>query len=169
MDSEAEKILTLVAERAQLAEGIEGVRSILLIMYRFPSLKNKKVAQKTEIAIPTLAAVRGELVKAGIIEKKNFLGEKGREWVKTRLNLRFDYEPDKESAAELIPEQFSVPDSPIAVVTFAEYPWSTVSPYREAILALGVSYKGESIQYMIQLILNSNMPIIGGREVYGYP
>lgn len=79
MDSEIEKILTFVAERAQLSEGIEGVRSILLIMYRFPSLKNKKVSQKTGIAIPTLAAVRNELVKAGIIEKRNLLGEKGRD------------------------------------------------------------------------------------------
>ncbi len=111
MDSEAEKILTLVAERAQLAEGIEGVRSILLIMYRFPSLKNKKVAQKTEIAIPTIAAVRGELVKAGIIEKKNFLGEKGRKWVKERLSLRFDYDPlpgSFDNAIEEIPEEFSI-------------------------------------------------------------
>jgi acetoacetate decarboxylase len=83
--------------------------------------------------------------------------------------LRFDYETDKESAAELIPEQFSVPDSPTAVVTFAEYPWSTVGPYREAILGLNVKYKGQDINYMIQLILSENMPIMGGREVYGYP
>jgi len=70
MNDETEEILTIVAEKAQLAEGIEGVRSILLTMYRFPSLKNKKVSQKTGIAIPPLAAVRGELVKAGILEKK---------------------------------------------------------------------------------------------------
>ncbi|MHA2183270.1 MAG: hypothetical protein ACXAAH_17765 [Promethearchaeota archaeon] len=48
MREEAEKNLTLVAERAQLAEGVEGVRSILLIMYRFPSLKNKILSQKKE-------------------------------------------------------------------------------------------------------------------------
>ena len=67
MNEETEEILTILAEKAQLAEGIEGVRSVLLIMYRFPSLKNKKVSQKTGIAIPALAAVRGELVKAGNI------------------------------------------------------------------------------------------------------
>ena len=110
MDSEIEKILTFVAERAQLSEGIEGVRSILLIMYRFPSLKNKKVSQKTGIAIPTLAAVRNELVKAGIIEKRNLLGEKGREWVKTHLNLEFDYDPLPENFDSVIrelPDEFS--------------------------------------------------------------
>ncbi|MHA2008000.1 MAG: adenosylmethionine decarboxylase [Promethearchaeota archaeon] len=110
MVEEAEKTLTLVAERAQLAEGIEGVRSILLTMYRFPSLKNKIVSQKTGIAIPTLAAVRGELVKAGIIEKKNLLGEKGREWVGLNLNLNFDYDPlpgSFESVIKELPDEFS--------------------------------------------------------------
>ena len=84
-----EEILTLVAERAQLAEGIEGVRSILLFMYRFNSLKNKKLAQKTGIAIPAMAAVRSELVKAGIIEKRTNLGQRGKNWVKQRLNLYY--------------------------------------------------------------------------------
>ncbi len=110
MIEETEKILSLVAERARLAEGIEGIRSILLIMYRFPSLKNKKVSQKTGIAIPPLTAVRNELVKAGIIEKKNFLGEKGREWIKSRLNLQFEYDPVPGSFTNTIkgvPEEFS--------------------------------------------------------------
>jgi len=93
MNDEIEEILTIIAEKAQLAEGIEGVRSILLTMYRFPSLKNKKVSQKTGIAIPPLAAVRGELVKAGVIEKKNYLGENGRTWIKKNLKLKFEYDP----------------------------------------------------------------------------
>jgi len=110
MVEEVEKTLSLVAERAQLAEGIEGVRSILLVMYRFPSLKNKKVSQKTGIAVPTLAAVRGELVKAGIIEKRNFLGIKGREWVKSNLSLKFEYDPlpgNFDSIIKELPEEFS--------------------------------------------------------------
>ncbi len=110
MIEEVEKILILVAERAHLAEGVEGVRSILLTMYRFPSLKNKIVSQKTGIAVPTLAAVRGELVKSGIIEKKNFLGEKGREWVKSKLNLHFEYDPvprNFDSTIKDLPEEFS--------------------------------------------------------------
>ncbi len=110
MIEDAEKILTLVAEKARLSESVEGVRSILLFMYRFPSLKNKKLSQKTGIAIPTLAAVRNELVKSGIIEKRNFLGEKGRDWVRTNLNLIFDYDPLPENFDSIIrelPEDFS--------------------------------------------------------------
>ena len=110
MIEEAEKILTLVAERSRLAEGVEGVRSILLTMYRFPSLKNKKVSQKTGIAIPTLTAVRSELVKAGIIEMRNYLGIEGREWVKSNLNLEFDYDPLPENFDSILrelPDEFS--------------------------------------------------------------
>ncbi|MHA1473044.1 MAG: bis-aminopropyl spermidine synthase family protein, partial [Promethearchaeota archaeon] len=110
MNEEIEAILTIVAEKAQLAEGIEGVRSILLTMYRFPSLKNKKVSQKTGIAIPALAAVRGELVKAGIIEKKNYLGEKGRTWIKKNLKLKFEYDPLPDNYAlslSEIPKEFT--------------------------------------------------------------
>jgi S-adenosylmethionine decarboxylase proenzyme len=109
MNDETEEILTIIAEKSQLAEGIEGVRSILLIMYRFPSLKNKKVSQKTGIAIPALAAVRGELVKAGIIEKKNYLGENGRTWIRENLNLKFEYDPlpnNFDSSLTEIPEEF---------------------------------------------------------------
>ena len=93
MNENAEVILTLIAEKADLAEGLEGIRSILLYMYRFPTLKNKKLAQKTGIAIPALAAVRSELVKAGVIEKRNKLGLKGQEWVKENLHLQYDFDP----------------------------------------------------------------------------
>ncbi|NVM45274.1 MAG: adenosylmethionine decarboxylase [Candidatus Lokiarchaeota archaeon] len=110
MHIETEKILTLIAEKAQLSEGVEGVRSILLTMFRFPSLKNKKVSQKTGIAIPALAAVRGELVKARIIEKKNFLGETGRNWIRTHLNLIYERDPlpnNFNSPLTEIPEEFA--------------------------------------------------------------
>ncbi|MHA2340144.1 MAG: bis-aminopropyl spermidine synthase family protein, partial [Candidatus Hodarchaeales archaeon] len=110
MNEKTEEELTLVAERAHLAESVEGVRSILLFMYRFPSLKNKILSQKTGIAIPTLAAVRNELVKLGILERRNFLGEQGRDWVKTNLSLSFDYDPLPENFDSIIkelPEEFS--------------------------------------------------------------
>ena len=109
MRIETEKLLAEIAEKAQLSEGAEGVRSILLTMFRYPSLKNKKVSQKTGIAIPALAAVRGELVKAKVIEKKNFLGESGRDWIKRHLNLKFERDPlhnNFEVTQSEIPEEF---------------------------------------------------------------
>ena len=110
MQIETEKLLTIIAEKAQLSEGVEGVRSILLTMFRFPSLKNKKVSQKTGIAIPALAAVRGELVKAKIIEKKNLLGKTGRSWIRAHLNLIYERDPlpnKFELSSTEIPEEFA--------------------------------------------------------------
>ncbi|MFX1503734.1 MAG: adenosylmethionine decarboxylase [Promethearchaeota archaeon] len=109
MDSETEELLINIANKANLDEGIEGIRSILLAMFRFPNLKNKKVSQKTGIAIPALAAVRGELVKADVIDDKSFLGEKGKKWVAKNLNLTFDYDPfpiDINFDLDEIPEEF---------------------------------------------------------------
>ena len=50
------------------------------------------------------------MLKAGIIERRNFLGEKGREWVRTNLNLTFEYDPLPENFDSIIkelPEEFS--------------------------------------------------------------
>jgi hypothetical protein len=105
---EAEKTLTMIAKKARLAEGSEGIRSIILTMFRYPSLKNKKIAQKTGIAIPALAAARGELFKAGIIESRTSLGDQGRKWAENLLNLAFDNEPlPHKFNVDLIPEEFS--------------------------------------------------------------
>lgn len=92
-DLKIEKILAEIALKAKLAEGSEGVRAILQTMYRFPKLKNKKIAQITGIAVPALAATRGELVKANIIEDKLNLGEIGKEWVELNLGLKFSKNP----------------------------------------------------------------------------
>jgi len=50
-----------------------------------------------------------------------------------------------------------------------EYPWSTLGPYRETILGLSVMYNGQATEYLTHLILDSNAPILVGREIYGFP
>ncbi len=87
---------------------------------------------------------------------------------KARL-MRFDYETDADAAAELIPEQLSLTDPPTASLYINEYPWSTLGPYKEAVLGVNVLYDNRSIQYLCHLILDSNVPILAGREVYGFP
>ncbi|MCP4754868.1 MAG: acetoacetate decarboxylase family protein [Proteobacteria bacterium] len=83
--------------------------------------------------------------------------------------LRFDYETDAEAAAELIPEQLSLTDPPMASLYLNDYPWSTLGPYREAVLAVSVMYGEKNYQYLSHLILNANAPILVGREIYGFP
>lgn len=93
IDIDPEYILAKIAKKAQLAEGSEGVRTLLLTMFRYSGINNKELARKTGIAVPALAAVRGELHQAGIIESRLELGDIGRDWVKKRLSVIFDIDP----------------------------------------------------------------------------
>jgi acetoacetate decarboxylase len=101
-------------------------------------------------------------VDAPAYHKKPFYYKKAR-W------MRFDYETDSESVAELIPEQLSLTDPAIASMSFIDYPWSTLGPYHEAFLAVQVMYGDEPLVYLTYLILDRDTPILVGRELYGYP
>jgi acetoacetate decarboxylase len=87
---------------------------------------------------------------------------------KARL-LRFDYETDPDTAAQLIPEQLCLTDPATGFLFMNEYPWSTLGPYREAVLGINVLYGDQAFHYMSHLMLDSSVPILAGREVYGIP
>ena len=55
--------------------------------------------------------------------------------------LRFDYETEPESAARLVPEQLRLADPPSAFLLINAYPWSTLGPYREAVLGVNVLHE----------------------------
>ena len=88
---------------------------------------------------------------------------KGARW------MRFDYETDAESAAELLPEQLRLPDTATASLNFVDYPWSSIGSYHEAILAIQAMYGGEELFYLTHLILDRDTPILVGRDIYGFP
>ena len=81
--------------------------------------------------------------------------------------LRFDYETDPESVAEIIPEQLTLTDPATAAMMFVEYPWSTAGYYREAFLGVNVTFEGEKLFYAAYLMLTK--PGFGGRETVGFP
>ncbi|MFX0061325.1 MAG: bis-aminopropyl spermidine synthase family protein [Candidatus Hermodarchaeota archaeon] len=81
-----------IARRADLHEGGEGVRSILMNMYRYPDLTSKKLAEKTFINVPAISAVRGELVYDTILKNKANLSDQGAIWVEEALGLVYDVE-----------------------------------------------------------------------------
>jgi acetoacetate decarboxylase len=83
--------------------------------------------------------------------------------------LRFDYETNADTAAELIPEQLQLPDPPTAFLLINDYPWSTFGPYKEAILGVNVLFGSQPLHYLSHLMLDSSCPILGGREIYGVP
>ena len=83
--------------------------------------------------------------------------------------LRFDYETEPEAAARLVPEQLRLGDPPSAFLLINAYPWSTLGPYREAVLGVNVLHEDRPLHYITHLMLDSDVPILAGRELYGFP
>ncbi|MHA1448035.1 MAG: adenosylmethionine decarboxylase [Candidatus Hodarchaeales archaeon] len=113
---DGDSILESIARRANLAEGGEGVRDVLLRQFRAPNLTNKTLSMKTGIAIPPLAAVRGELTKEGILANKRKLSRAGIEWVKGSLGFYLMEEPAEDYAFDSlqVPTDFDELHSEIA-------------------------------------------------------
>ncbi len=83
--------------------------------------------------------------------------------------LRCDYETDGGAAAEIVPEPLEISDPPTAFLLINEYPWSTLGPYREAVLGVNVLFRGEPLHYLTHLMLDREVPVLAGREIYGFP
>ncbi len=82
---------------------------------------------------------------------------------------KFTFETSAEAVRELIPENLNAVEPATASLLFCEYTWSTMGPYKEAILAVDVTYKGTPYQYFTHLLLDSGEPILVGRDYYGIP
>jgi len=59
-----------VAEAARLAEGAEGVRRILRSVFRNGPVPIRDVARDVSLPVPVVAAVRGELEKRSVLERR---------------------------------------------------------------------------------------------------
>lgn len=82
----------------------------------------------------------------------------------------FEFETSAAAAAELVPEGLAVPDGPArAVVWFADFPFSTLGAYREAILAISCLWEGRRVLYCPYLIVTGEIGMIAGREIWGAP
>ncbi len=83
--------------------------------------------------------------------------------------LRFDYETDADAAAALIPDMLELPEPVTATLLLNDYPWSTLGPYREAVLAVPVRHAGAALLYTTHLMLDRAVLVLAGRELYGFP
>ncbi|MBW2219478.1 MAG: acetoacetate decarboxylase family protein [Deltaproteobacteria bacterium] len=82
--------------------------------------------------------------------------------------LRFDYITDSEIVARVIPSQLSLKDDATAAFMVIEYGFTFVGPYKEAILSVNVLHQDVPYVYFVQLMLNSALPTMAGRDT-GYP
>lgn len=79
------------------------------------------------------------------------------------------YETDTAAALALLPEPLALPEPAIAALSFYEYRWSTFGPYNEVILSLMVEHKGRPLTYIAHIAVTTEPPMLGGREIWGYP
>ena len=82
----------------------------------------------------------------------------------------FDFETSTRAAAALVPEGLLLAHEPArARVLFANFPFSTLGPYREAILGLHCLWEGRRVLYCPYLIVTGEIGLIAGREIWGAP
>jgi acetoacetate decarboxylase len=79
------------------------------------------------------------------------------------------FETDPETALEVLPEPLSLVDPATAVLSFYDYRWSTFGRYQEAILSLLVEHQGRYMTYIQQIAVTTEPPMLGGREIWGFP
>jgi acetoacetate decarboxylase len=83
--------------------------------------------------------------------------------------ISFSYETDEEAVLDILPAGLELPSPAMATTIFLRYPFSTLGPYEEAILGIGCTWRGEPRFYIAHIVVNSDIPMAAGREVWGYP
>jgi acetoacetate decarboxylase len=79
------------------------------------------------------------------------------------------FETDPDAAADALPAPLTLREPATAALSFFDYPWSTFGPYKEAILSLMVEHKGKPMVYIQQIMVDTEPPMLAGREIWGYP
>jgi len=82
-------ILETVAHATRLREGPAGVAAVLRAVYRAGSLRLQDAAREARLPLPVTTAIRRELEKAGLLERRHglALSPKGRAFVEGTLGL----------------------------------------------------------------------------------
>ncbi len=84
-------------------------------------------------------------------------------------SLAIIYETDEDAALDLLPEGLELSQPASARLLVLRYPFSTFGPYDEAILGLECRWQGEPRFYIAHILLTTVPPLVGGREVWGFP
>src|SRR5262249_22597871 len=79
------------------------------------------------------------------------------------------YETEAEAALDALPAPLAVSEPATAALSFLQYNWTTFGPYNEAVLSLMVEHRGRPMAYVLQIAVTSEPPMLGGREIWGFP
>ena len=83
------------------------------------------------------------------------------------ISIKFETEP--ESALDVLPAPLELIEPAAANLSFYWYPFTTFGPYHEAILRLYARHEGKPLTYIAQIFVDTEPPMLAGREVWGYP
>jgi acetoacetate decarboxylase len=83
------------------------------------------------------------------------------------LSIKFETDPD--AALEVLPQPLELRDPASANLSFYWYPFTTFGPYHECILRLYAQHEGNPLTYIAQIFVDTEPPMLAGREVWGYP
>jgi len=83
--------------------------------------------------------------------------------------ISITYETDEDSALDILPAGLELAIPATATVIFLRYPFSTLGPYNEAILGVSCIYNGLPKFYITYIVVDSDIPLSAGREIWGYP
>jgi N4-bis(aminopropyl)spermidine synthase len=143
-------ILETVALATRLREGPSGVAALLRAVYRTGSLRLQDAARQARLPLPVATAVRRELEKAGLLERRHGLAltEAGRALVEHDLGFhaRIDATcPRCAGRGIVVPNEFEpliqelagmIAEAPTADVTLDQAPCTPETAIRRALLML---------------------------------
>ena len=78
------------------------------------------------------------------------------------------YRTDEDAAAAWLPEQMELEGPATVTVIVAHYGASTFGPYNEAMISIRARLDGQLVSYYPALFTDSEAPLIGGREIWGF-
>ena len=107
--SELQALLSEVASATSLREGEEGVRAIMSAVGKAGALPIRDLAQRIRIPVPVVAAVRRELEKRDLLDRKGglALSEKGRLLIGVEADTAPGHRcPSCEGDGFILPEEF---------------------------------------------------------------
>jgi len=79
------------------------------------------------------------------------------------------YRTDEEAALAWLPEALELDEPALVTIIIAHYGFSTFGPYNEAMMAIRARLDGELVSYYPALFTDNEAPLIGGREIWGWP
>jgi len=76
---------------------------------------------------------------------------------------------DGAAPQDVLPVGLHLPEAPSRAVVFAEYPDTTIGPYREVVVLASAKRGGTSGMFCPLIYVDSDAALCAGREIWGFP